>query len=343
MATLTQAAIFSKKASFWILIGLVVLIFVLILLAIGKRVKSAFFPPPPLPASVAFGKLPKVDLGEGIRPAGDVNYTLETISGDLPALPGMAKVLAVAEPEPSFGDLERIKTRFAKIGFLGEPVEISPGRLKFNDPANEARILTVERLSGNFTLESDWANNAQVIASRPASVAEAQQKAETFLRGLGIDTAQLAPERIEVRKLRIDGGALTETPAMSSANLLEVNFSRSDIDGLPVIWPRLEKSKVSVLISQRGVEEATFEVLPLQKFKFATYPLRGTVRAFEDLKEGKGVFSNDVGEKEIVIVDVSLGYVETDPGSRFLQPFYFFKGLEKFIAYVPAVDQRWVE
>ena len=342
MATLTQAAIFSKKASFWILIGLVVLIFVLILLAGGKRIKQAFFPAGPLPASVAFGKLPKVDLGEGIGPAGDVTYTLETISGDLPTLPGTAKVLAVAEPEPSFGDLERIKGRFAKIGFLTEPVEISPGRLKFIDPANEARILTVERLTGNFTLESDWANNAQVIGGRPASVAQAQQQAETFLRGLGIDTAQLAPERIEKRNLRIDGGALTPTAALASANLVEVNFSRSDIDGLPVIWPKLEKSKVSVLVSQRGVEEATFEVLPLEKFKFASYPLKGAVRAFEDLKGGKGVFNN-VGEKEIVIVDVSLGYVETGSGSRFLQPFYFFKGLEKFIAYVPAVDERWLE
>src|SRR3989344_4728878 len=110
MTTLAQTAIFSKKAFHWLIIGLLVVVFLIIALIIGKMIQKSYFPPK-FAATVAFGKIPKLDLSDGIKPPSGTTYTIETITGDLPSLDETAKVFAAREAEASFGDLERTKIK----------------------------------------------------------------------------------------------------------------------------------------------------------------------------------------------------------------------------------------
>src|SRR3989344_2641200 len=234
MSTLTEAAFVSKKAFFWSVVGISVIIGGLIFLGIGKRIKNALFPPPPAPATVAFGKLPTVELGAGYKAPAGTTFVLDTITGGFGDFGAYAKVFGVRAPEASFGAFERIKTKAESIHFGGTPQEISPGTFRFVDTRDENRILTVDTVSENFTLETDYLVDTDILNVRPQSEQEAVDTAVAFFENLGTDLRDFPADKVKVRKLRIDGAILSETPALANTNLIEVNFYRRNLDEVPV-------------------------------------------------------------------------------------------------------------
>lgn len=341
MATLTQTSLFSRKVIALLIIGLIVLTSLIVFLGLGKSLIKLISPPSPPPATVAFGKLPSLDLSEGIKPPPGTTYTIDTISGNLPQLPASVKVFGIAQKEVAFGDLERIRERAIGAGYTKEPAEITRETVKFVHPSESDKILTIERLSGNFTLKSDYFTNVHIISTRPSSVEAAIRTSENFFKNMNVQLQEFPLDKIVTRKLRIDGNSLTETQSLASTNLIEVIFTRGDLDKLAVIWPRHDVVGISALIAENGVVAATYNVSQLEKYRFATYPLKGTRRAYEDLKAGLGAFNGKLLRNNFSIIDVSLGYVESEKNNSYLQPVYFFKGLDDVIAYVPAVDDAW--
>lgn len=340
--SLTETAAFSKKASLWAAFGIVVIIFLLILFGIVGRARNALFPPRPLPPTVAFWKLPRADLSEGIVTSGKKTFTLETITGGFPALPVTAKVFAIGATESSFGQLDEMKRRLTNIGFEGEPVEISAGVLKFVD-SDGGRTMTVELATGNFTLERDLVADPEILNSRPRSIEDAKNRAADFLRRIGVNLVDFPTDKIEAVMLRVDGSTITATDSLSSANLVQINFMRDDLDELPVIWPVKAAPNFYATVSENEVLEAKMAILPIQKFKFATYPLKGPERAFEDLKAGRAAFNKPVTTTEVMILDIKLGYVESTKNKEYLAPVYLFRGTGDLVGYVPAVDDIWIK
>ena len=94
MANLTATAQFSRKAFLVLAItsGLALAGFLIITFSASFR--NSLFPPPNI-AIAAFGKLPPVNLSSGIPAPAGVNYTLETVSGNLPNLPTIVNVFAI--------------------------------------------------------------------------------------------------------------------------------------------------------------------------------------------------------------------------------------------------------
>src|SRR3989344_8391896 len=309
MPTLTEAAIFSKRAFRWFLIGIALIVVIVILVNVGKSAKNNLFPKGPAPPSVAFGKLPAVDFAEGIKPPNGVNYGGETISGDLPALATSAKVFTVSAAEVTFGDLERAKINASKIGFTDQPVEISQGKAKFIDPRRQDRKFTIQTASGQFILESNHLTNPDIIASRPGSQEGAREVAKEFMNNF-VKATDYPDSKIEAINFKIDSGKLVEAPVFSATNVVQVNLIRADIDTMPIIYPHKDKPKVSIVVSTKGVESAKYFYLNLQKHKFATYPLKGTKQAYEDLKTGKAAYNKPFAGSPFVIRDVILGYLE---------------------------------
>lgn len=314
----------------------------MVFLGIGKSIKKAIFPPKPLPATVAFDKLPSAELSDGYKAPGNVNFSLETISGGFSNLPTGAKVFAIGHGESSFGDLERIKIKAEEIGFRDPPVEISPGVFKFVDRENENKTLTVESLTENFTMQTDFATDPEIINIRPESDKTAIDAATRFFERYDLDLSDFPADKIETRKLRIDGGNLTETPALSNANLIEVNFHRGDMDSMPVFWARKNEAEISALVSASDVVQAKVNVIGVLKHKFATYPLKDPAKAFEELKKGAAFFNQPVTSSQVAIIDVSVGYVLGEKTKDFLQPVYLFKGADGLFGYVGAVDDIWL-
>jgi hypothetical protein len=344
MATLSDAADTAKIGFRWIVIFGVVILGLVILLILGQTIKNNIFPPKPLPPTVAFGKIPKLDLSEGIKPPTGITYSLETISGELPKLPVSVKVFVVAGEESSFGALERTKIMVTKVGFTAEPQNLGGNIFKFIDPKKTDRNITVNVASGNFQLVSNYTADTQVISTRPRTIEDAMERAFDFFNNFELKTREFPKEKVETRLLRIDGNNLTQTPALASANLVEINFKRADLDKLPIIPPRESSSSAQALVSQNSIVSAQLAKLAVEPHKFATYPLKGTAKAFEDLKAGKGYLNKEPEDhSQIPIRDVSLAYLENKKSQGFLQPVYVFKSDKGLVAYVSAVDEAWTK
>ena len=139
----------------------------------------------------------------------------------------------------------------------------------------------------------------------------------------------------------MDGGNLTKTPALSSANLVQVNFQRNSLDGLEVTSPQENNPSAKAQVSERKIVTAELSRLSIRPNKFATYPLKGIDKAFEQLKAGMGAFNKVPTTSTIPVRDVVLAYLETRKYQNYLQPVYVFKSDNGQVAYVGAVDDSW--
>ena len=343
MSTLTEAAIFSKKASVWVVIGAAALIALFVFLGIGSMIKRAVFPTPPPPATVAFSKIPRFDYSEGFTVPPGETFILETVSGELPQLADKGKVFAIEIGYSSFGELDDLKKRAEQLKFTGSFVELPGGKVKFTDPRDPDRVLTVDKVTGNFTLTTNYASKAEIVTGRPSSLEDAIRSAQNFFADFGVWELEFPKEKIETKFQRIDGTKLTQTQSLNTANLIEVDFFRTNIDKMPVIWAVENKPLVSVLVSQEGIVAANLDITPVRKSLFASYPLKDVRSAFEELKSGGGAFNRPITASEIVISDVSLGYVESAKNNEYLEPVYLFRSPNGLIGYVPAVNELWVK
>ena len=79
MATLTEASIMSRKGVRYTIYGIIFLIVARIIVLSGIALYKKAFPPPPTPATVAFGKLPKLPFPEKTKHS--INFSLQTPSG----------------------------------------------------------------------------------------------------------------------------------------------------------------------------------------------------------------------------------------------------------------------
>lgn len=341
MVSLTEAVVIWQKALRKLTIAVSIIALLIVLIIIGKNIKAALIPPPPQPATVAFGKLPKLDLSKGVKTPGNINYTIETISGNLPQLPSKLKVFEVVENDPSFGALEQTKVIAARLKFEDNPLEVVSNTAKFIDPREDGRTLTIDIVNGNFKLETDYVNNLDIISKRPRTIEDAIKEASDFFANFGINTKDFPSDKVKTKTYRIDGGNLVETPALSNANLVSVNFLRADIDGVSIASPKAEKVPAWAQVSDRKIVEAELWQLPIAKHRFSTYPLKSASKAFEDLKTGKGALNKTAMNNSFPIRDVYLAYLETKNHNGFLQPVYVFKSDDELIAYVAAIDSQW--
>lgn len=342
MIDLTTSAGFFRRASVWIVLSVVALIVILVVYLNRQQIGAAFFPPKPLPATVAFGILPKFNFDVGYKPQSGVSYELQTVTGELPALPGTAKVFGISKNVISFSSFDIAKSRAQKLGFTNTPTEIGSNKLQFVDPNDSNRILVIDALNGTTNLESDYLTNTFILAARPRSIEEAKQTAIDFFNSAGVSLSEYPADKITTRNFKVDAGTLVETSSLSTTNLIQVDFTRADLDKLPVTSAKADANPVSALVSDR-VASVKYDALPIEKNDFATYPLKGVGKAFEDLKAGRAAYNKAFSGNSLTITSVSLGYVESDADLDYLVPVYLFNVVGGFSAYVPAVDNSWMQ
>ncbi|MEK7580655.1 MAG: hypothetical protein AAB512_00070 [Patescibacteria group bacterium] len=343
MANLTLTALYTKKFFFGFLLFLGGLVVLLIFFNLGQSAMNMFFPPKPAPALVAFGKLPKINLDEGIKPASDITYKIETVSGGLKELGAQLKVFAIGSPNAKFGDLEGANFRAEGLQFDIPPIGVIGGVATYGNKRDRSKTLEIELTSGNTIINSDYLNNQQLITSQPKDDASSLLLTKKFLDTVGIKNIEYPSSKVEHIKYKIDDGKLTESFSLSGANLVQVNFNRADIDGVGVVYSNYRKPKIRILVSKDSVVAAKANITKIQEFKFSTYPLRGVQSAFSDLKNGGAMFNKKFDGKEFAIRDVKLAYLDTDSTQQYLQPVYVFESDEGLAAYVVAVDGTWLK
>jgi len=341
MATLTETATLAKNLV--LRLGQIFAVILVLFLAIrfGSAIFRSFVPSSPAPATVAFSKLPVIDLSEGEKIPAGMEFKIETITGDIPGLAQSAKVFTVKKNEATFGILEEANKKAASLGFSQTPTEVNMGLAKYIDSRRPDKLLTVETATDNFNLQSDFLADKSIISTRPKSLEDATNMAFAVLGVFGISEKNYPLEKVSTISYKIEGSNLTSVSSLSQANIVRVVFGRVDLDNLPIFYINFEDPLVWGLVREKEVLAAEKTAREIEKFKFATYPLKGAKAAFEQLKGGQGVLNKVPSGNTFVIRNVKVGYVEGRLLQDFLQPVYIFESDNNLKAFIGAVGDDW--
>lgn len=346
MLTLSDASYDTKEIIKWgglIIAGLVVLIVIIRMLLIAKE---AIFPTPPPKPTVLFGKLEPQIFPKNVTNQ-NLIYSVNTLSGYLPALAGQAKVFTIQTFTPDLLGLSRAKQAAVQAGFTKNPSKLSDTLFEWTNPDTSqiTSKLTMNIVNYNFNITSNYTSNTaftlgQGLPDQNSAIGSAQN----LLTQLNSMPQDLDQTKTETNLLSLKNGALTPVANTSGAQVIRVIFHQSDIDNLPIYYENPNSSNINVLIgSDSKVLEVNYIHQAAVTDNFSTYPLKTVQQAFDDLKQGKGyVAYYDGASKEIPINNVFLAYYIGSQPQKYLMPIIVFAKDNNFYAYVPAVTDGWI-
>ncbi|MBM3205640.1 hypothetical protein FJZ41_02195 [Candidatus Shapirobacteria bacterium] len=352
MPTLTQTAYWTRRLLKIGAIALVAIIFLRITFKIITTVWQKINPPPPPPPTVSFGKLPLINFPESKNPDLKLTFRLETIQGGLPKFTEVVRVFFIPKEGPNLLGLERADQQAQRLGFEGEPQQISEKIYRWQNQANPPTALDIDINNGNFQMRYAYENDQEVINSKDLPTnQQAAQEAKNFLSSQGLLPADLATGSAEFVYLKFSPpNNLLPVSSLSEADFVRANLFRADLDGLKILPPNPRNSLVSFLFA--GVKtlgkrliEVNYHYYPLERETSATYPLKNIQTAWQEVQGGK-IYVANLGQNEkgeIIIRKITLAYFDAEQPQHFLQPIFVFEGDNNFIGFVPAVDPKWTE
>lgn len=318
----------------------------------GKNAKEYFYPTPPSPPTVIFGKLPSIAFPNSISNE-DFSYTVDTVSGFLPIFTDRAFVYEMIKDVPNLLNLERARAKVSEVGFENTSytavVEKAQDNTTYQWTLKDigGKSITMNIITNNFTLISPYLTNPAVVT--PSIMPNEEQAigtAETFLSQMELTPTDIDKEKYTTQLLSISNGILIPATSFSKTQLIRVNMFQSPLNSLPIYYNNPLRANISFLIA--GTEYAG-EVVQANYFHqkisqtSATYPIKTTDQAFAELKEGKAYIASYEGTtKDIQIKDMFLAYYMPANTIEYIEPIFVFTGNDKFYAYLPAITSQWV-
>jgi hypothetical protein len=343
MPTLTEVGYYTRRSVIYGGIGLVSLI----ILVISWRVFSSWWiqqhPPAPPSPTKSFGTLPSLVFPDGIDPA-SLNLRLETISGTTPDLGSQARVYFMPAFRPNVLGLQLATEMAQKQGFIYAPTRIDEQLYEWNREGVLPGKLTVNLITGHFSLTTQWHRDVEISTSRSFSQTQVVTTARNYLRSAGLLPPDLENGPTIVDYLQAGEGTFTPAISQSEANFARVHLFRAHINEIPVVTSNPNEALVQVTVSGaspgKQIVEIQYRYSPIELGRSATYPLLATQDAWQLLQTQPGYIANILeGTTSSVIRQVELGYYDSSTPQQFLQPVYIFRGDNDFIGYFPAVSQ----
>lgn len=323
---------------------LVVLLLLGVFIRVGNNIKEVFFPTPPPPPTVLFGKLP-APLPTPQPNQKGLTYTINTIPGTLPSFPGQIAVYPFVVSSPNLLALQRAQEKVRKYGFTGSPRALSALEYAWitDIPFEEKLIYNIQTL--NFTLSSDFLTDATIL-SQKNGIDEQNfvEKARDFLSGMSTFPEDIDTEKTKVTLFKVENQQLIPVEKKVDANIVRVDFFEKNLNNLPLYYTNPFFSSLSVLFTRdTAITEAQFFYNPIQKDIASTYPIKTADEALKELQKGNGYLASYNGiDKNISIKDVFLAYYRGDTEQGYLLPIIVFQGEGGFFAYVSAIKNEWI-
>lgn len=347
MATLTETAYYSRNLIKFGLIGAVTFLVLRGAILWGVAYWRKTHPPPPPPPTVAFGQLPRIVLPDSTQSL--LSYKLETVSGSTPNFGDRATVYFMPVKTASLLGLDRMNELAKKLEFLQDPEELSATRYQWAKDAPLPATLTVDIISGSFTMDANWQSDPGLLNKRrlPQETATIEE-AKDWLQNWGLLADDLKYGAATTTYLRADINDLVKAVSLSEADFVRVDLFRANINELPVFTPNPNRGVVSLILSGDGasgkrVIEINYNYFPVTYEQSATYPVQSSQEAWSQLQAGEGFVARlDKGVTDVVVRRVVLGYYDSAIPQHYLQPIYVFEGDNNFVGYVPAVDDEWI-
>ncbi len=345
MLTLSQTTATTRK----ILKITAILIGTLLSLIIIVRglfaLKELISPTPPPPPTVSFGRLTRIAFPENATQK-RLNYTLNTVSGSLPSFPDRLTVNKMNGYYPDILGVDKANQKASGANFPVPGSQISGNNYRWTDASQIQRELTMNILTSDFIMTSKFLDDPTVASAKSLSGPEAAKNAAIgLIQGMQLLSGDIDGSKTATTLLSIDHGALIAATSLASTQIIGVYLFQSDINSLPVFYPKAEQSTMNFLVGSAQFDPivvgADFSYQAVSTIS-ATYPIKTAEEAYKDLKEGKGYVSTYYGGEEILIKDVFLAYYIGGEKQQYLMPIVVFKGDKGFYSYVSAVKDEWL-
>lgn len=345
MSSLTETAFYTRKVVNYSVIGIVCFFILRALFGYAIETWKRLNPPPPPPPTVAFGKLPALQFPSSSIDRKKINFALETIEGKTPTASSSGTVYFIAKPAANLLGLTRATNLANRLDFKGEPQQLNPQTYRWQDISNPFRSFEFDIVTNNFKLLYDYALDLAVFNEKGLPDKEkAVSEAKTFLQNLGLISLVNSPAFVSFWQL--SGNSLIKTTSLSTTDAVRVDLGRENINGLKVFSSAYPNELTHFLFSgntdtQRRILEAVYVYWPIDLMQSATYPLKTSQQAFEELKNNGGYVVNFTESEKTIIRQVYLAYFYPDSYQPYLQPIFVFEGDGNFLAFVPAVSPSW--
>lgn len=347
MTNLTRTAIMARKIIRYSIYGVIGIVVLRYSLLSAIRIYRYFFPSPPPAPTVEFGRLPKLPFPEKDMPDG-LTYTLQTPTGELPVTPDQTRVYLMTRLSSQLLSLEGAKSKASKLGFSAEGLDITETVYKFPHEKSPSE-LRINIVTGVFSISYDLNKDPSPLDTLPPNTELATATARAFMSGAGLLPEDLTgptlPEFVKLSSKKIVGAI-----SQSNADFTKVHFFRKDYDELPSMTPDPKNANVWFIMSgetnsDKQVIAAEFHLFPIDETKFATYPIKSSLQAYEEMKAGKAFIasSTNADNSNVTIRRVYLANYDPGEAADFFQPIFVFEGDRGFVAYVPAVTSGYYE
>ncbi|MCJ7827578.1 hypothetical protein MUP65_00320 [Patescibacteria group bacterium] len=348
-SNLTEAAYYSRKG---LKIGGLFIVAVLVLrssVILTTNIIEILKPEPKELPNYQYGtRLPAI----AFPPQSEVpplTFSLETVDGKLPILDELAIVHIIPQRDYSVLTLQEARQKADKYGFTSEPRQlenITETVYQWRKGEEIASTLTMKVITQTFEYRYEYEKDQNMLNSNLLMNEEtAIDQARDALRLGGFYPLDLVGGKKTTILYRYDPSGLKKVYTVVDADFIRVNHQRTDINELPVLSPNPEKTNVSVLVSKdqkNAAVEISSNYYPVNEISQATYPLKQSVDAWNELKNGHAFVASlgDNLDGDVHIRQVYLAYYDPNIPQDFLQPIYVFEGDDNFMAYVPALSNE---
>lgn len=332
--TLSQTAVLTKQ-----IITLSVIALVLGTASfIGYKIWYSYYlstlPPVEEKPDTKFGLLPLPDFPQSNVTSSNFSYSIDNSTGNLPKVgvdTGFERLIKVYFITKTFATLlssENSKVLAEKFNIKGQPQILSETKYRFED---NGKSLTIDLDSGNFVYQKE------ATISGSEGLDDDKKLVEDFkknLQNLNALKEDLLSGRSKILK-------------QESGNLVRISLWPASIENKLILTSQFDVSPVNAKVykSADNLENIiflSFTYFPIDTSTFATYPIKTSEQALEDLKSGKGIVIIEPAKPQVSVTSVYLAYYFAENYTPYLQPIFVFEG-PHFVAYVPAVSPEFVE
>jgi len=314
---------------------------------IGTFIKEKINPAPLPPATASFGKLDPIEFPQS-REAQGFKYTIDTLNGKLPEFPDRTKVYKISPGKIDFLSLEKAKEKVSVLGFKNKESFVAENTYQWIDAGYMLRRISYNILSSDFVFSSSFLTDPIVesgINLPPQN--EAIAIAKRFLESQSSFPHDIDETKTKTALFSIKNYTLIPADKIQEAKIIRVDFFQKDIDGLPIYYPSPMLSTINALIAggqnASQVVEASFFYQDISNDS-ATYPIKSSSQAFEELKREKAsVISYSGKTTDIPVKNVFLAYYLNQKDQQYLMPIIVFEGNDDFVAYVSAVKDELID
>ncbi len=348
--SLTETAYYTRRTINWTILGVIGYFILRIFWGIAVIVWFIVFPPQAPPPNHAFGKLPAIKFPSVASSSARPTLQLETIDGTLAIASTSANVYFMPKSAPNLLGLNRAQEFAREFQFDPTAIQENKNIYRFNDTENQLRRLRYDIVSKNFIVRYAFERDASLFIEKNFTSAEALKiEAYSSLQSNDLLHDDIDDTNATISYLRLLSDQLIPTTSLSQSDVVRIDFFRKNIGDMLVVTPTHDEAPISIMLSgasnaKKRLIQFAYTYWPVDYQTTATYPLKTTSMAWEELQQGKGYIAKyPKGSLTATVRSVSLAYYDSFDPQIYLQPVFVFEGDNGFIAYVSAISGEWTE